>query len=62
MVSNSENHIFTLETTKLAYWSWICRLPLAVEFGKYRSVVGFDIQSQRIKELKMVLTHTRSGH
>lgn len=27
-------------------------LPLAVEFGKYRNVVGFDIDAQRIKELK----------
>ena len=53
MVSNSENHIFTLETTKLAVIGLgYVGLPLAVEFGKYRSVVGFDIQSQRIKELK----------
>jgi len=27
-------------------------LPLAVEFGKYRSVVGFDINQQRISALK----------
>lgn len=27
-------------------------LPLAVEFGKYRSVVGFDINQARIAELK----------
>ncbi|WP_151671416.1 Vi polysaccharide biosynthesis UDP-N-acetylglucosamine C-6 dehydrogenase TviB [Nitrincola schmidtii] len=27
-------------------------LPLAVEFGKYRSVVGFDINQSRIEELK----------
>jgi UDP-N-acetyl-D-galactosamine dehydrogenase len=27
-------------------------LPLAVEFGKYRDVVGFDINEQRIVELK----------
>ncbi len=27
-------------------------LPLAVEFGKYRSVVGFDINQQRIDALK----------
>ncbi len=27
-------------------------LPLAVEFGKYRSVVGFDISHSRIDELK----------
>lgn len=27
-------------------------LPLAVEFGKHRSVVGFDIDAQRIQELQ----------
>ena len=27
-------------------------LPLAVEFGKKRSVVGFDIDKRRIKDLK----------
>jgi UDP-N-acetyl-D-galactosamine dehydrogenase len=27
-------------------------LPLAVEFGKQQSVIGFDIKEQRIKELK----------
>ena len=27
-------------------------LPLAIEFGKKRSVVGFDISKNRIKELK----------
>jgi UDP-N-acetyl-D-galactosamine dehydrogenase len=27
-------------------------LPLAVEFGKYRKVLGFDIDSQRINELE----------
>jgi UDP-N-acetyl-D-galactosamine dehydrogenase len=27
-------------------------LPLAVEFGKLRSVIGFDINSQRIEQLK----------
>ena len=27
-------------------------LPLAVEFGKKRTVVGFDINKQRIDELK----------
>ena len=26
-------------------------LPLAVEFGKHRAVIGFDIQSDRIGEL-----------
>lgn len=27
-------------------------LPLAVEFGKHRSVVGFDINAARIAELR----------
>ena len=27
-------------------------LPLAVEFGKYRSVIGFDINKTRVEELK----------
>ena len=27
-------------------------LPLAVEFGKKRDIVGFDINSKRIEELK----------
>ena len=27
-------------------------LPLAVEFGKYRAVVGFDINQKRIDQLK----------
>ena len=27
-------------------------LPLAVEFGKKRNVVGFDINSERINDLK----------
>ena len=31
-------------------------LPLAVEFGKHVSTVGFDINITRINELKMVLT------
>lgn len=33
-------------------------LPLAVEFGKHRSVVGFDINQQRIDELKAGNDHT----
>jgi UDP-N-acetyl-D-galactosamine dehydrogenase len=33
-------------------------LPLAVEFGKQRSVVGFDINEQRITELKAGRDHT----
>jgi UDP-N-acetyl-D-galactosamine dehydrogenase len=33
-------------------------LPLAVEFGKIRSVIGFDINSQRISELEGGKDHT----
>lgn len=33
-------------------------LPLAVEFGKKRSVIGFDINQERIEELKSGLDHT----
>ena len=33
-------------------------LPLAVEFGKKRSVVGFDINSKRVAELKSGHDHT----
>lgn len=33
-------------------------LPLAVEFGKKRSVIGFDINEARIEELKSGLDHT----
>lgn len=33
-------------------------LPLAVEFGKQLSVVGFDIQQKRIQELKSGQDHT----
>lgn len=33
-------------------------LPLAVEFGKYRLVLGFDINQQRISELQSGQDHT----
>ena len=33
-------------------------LPLAVEFGKKVSVVGFDIQQKRIQELQSGQDHT----
>jgi UDP-N-acetyl-D-galactosamine dehydrogenase len=33
-------------------------LPLAVEFGKYRPVIGFDINPTRIAELKEAKDHT----
>ena len=33
-------------------------LPLAIEFGKKRSVVGFDINQNRVNELKSGQDHT----
>lgn len=33
-------------------------LPLAVEFGKKRDVIGFDINNRRIKELQSGVDHT----
>lgn len=33
-------------------------LPLAVEFGKHRTVVGFDINATRVNELRQGLDHT----
>ena len=33
-------------------------LPLAVEFGKKRSVIGFDINARRIDALKAGHDHT----
>ena len=34
-------------------------LPLAIEFSKHLDVIGFDINSQRIKELEEGLDKTR---
>jgi UDP-N-acetyl-D-galactosamine dehydrogenase len=34
-------------------------LPLAVEFGKHRRVIGFDVKSDRIAELRGGTDHTR---
>ena len=34
-------------------------LPVAVEFGKCRPTVGFDIDSERIKELKSGFDRTK---
>ena len=33
-------------------------LPLAVEFGKKRSIVGFDINERRVEELRSGQDHT----
>ncbi|WP_297758826.1 Vi polysaccharide biosynthesis UDP-N-acetylglucosamine C-6 dehydrogenase TviB [uncultured Shimia sp.] len=47
---------FSIETSKIAVIGLgYVGLPLAVEFGKHRSVVGFDINSERIEAL-------RAGH
>jgi UDP-N-acetyl-D-glucosamine/UDP-N-acetyl-D-galactosamine dehydrogenase len=44
---------FSLETSKLAVIGLgYVGLPLAVEFGKHRPVVGFDISSKRIEALQ----------
>ena len=52
-MSEIESITLSLKTTKLAVIGLgYVGLPLAVEFGKHRSVVGFDIHNDRIKELK----------
>ena len=45
---------FTIAVVGLGYVG----LPLAVEFGKKRTVTGFDINSKRIMELKAGQDHT----
>ena len=48
--------MFQLEQLKLAIIGLgYVGLPLAVEFGKYKPTLGFDINQQRINELQ-------SGH
>ncbi|WP_417811828.1 Vi polysaccharide biosynthesis UDP-N-acetylglucosamine C-6 dehydrogenase TviB [Thalassospira alkalitolerans] len=52
-MSEVEMNKLSLETTKLAVIGLgYVGLPLAVEFGKTRSVVGFDINSGRIDALR----------
>ncbi len=57
-----------LDTEKFAYFdhSSVCiiglgyvGLPLAVEFGKSRPTIGFDINRQRIQSLSAGIDHTR---
>lgn len=36
-------------------------LPLAIEFGKKYHVLGYDINTQRIKELQSGLDHTQEA-
>jgi len=51
--------MLNLENVKLAIVGLgYVGLPLAVEFGKKRSVVGFDINATRIAELRAGLDHT----
>lgn len=46
-------HSFSLETSKIAVIGLgYVGLPLAVEFGKHRPVVGFDINTKRIEALQ----------
>ena len=52
-MSEDREYSFSLETTKLAVIGLgYVGLPLAVEFGKCRSVVGFDINIKRIEDLQ----------
>ena len=52
-MSNNIGNDFSLESTKLAVIGLgYVGLPLAVEFGKLRSVIGYDINLNRIKELQ----------
>ena len=51
--------MLTLENVKLAIVGLgYVGLPLAVEFGKKRSVVGFDINAKRVAELQSGQDHT----
>lgn len=53
MMSDARKYSFSLESTKLAVIGLgYVGLPLAVEFGKYRAVVGFDINTKRIEDLQ----------
>ncbi|MFP1678775.1 Vi polysaccharide biosynthesis UDP-N-acetylglucosamine C-6 dehydrogenase TviB [Alloalcanivorax sp. C16-2] len=50
----------TLEEIKLAVIGLgYVGLPLAAEFGKCRPVVGFDVNSHRIRDLRLGLDYTR---
>jgi UDP-N-acetyl-D-galactosamine dehydrogenase len=52
-MSEVKMHSFSLESSKLAVIGLgYVGLPLAVEFGKHRPVVGFDINTKRIEALQ----------
>ncbi|MCZ3062815.1 Vi polysaccharide biosynthesis UDP-N-acetylglucosamine C-6 dehydrogenase TviB [Acinetobacter baumannii] len=51
--------MFQLEQLKIAIIGLgYVGLPLAVEFGKHKSTIGFDINPQRIRELQSGYDHT----
>ncbi|MES2949228.1 MAG: nucleotide sugar dehydrogenase [Pseudomonadota bacterium] len=52
--SFADQHHNTIAVIGLGYVG----LPLAVEFGKHRPVIGFDINSHRIDELQSGIDHT----
>jgi UDP-N-acetyl-D-galactosamine dehydrogenase len=53
-MTSEQNQHKTIAVIGLGYVG----LPLAVEFGKLRTVIGFDINPQRIAELKSGADHT----
>jgi UDP-N-acetyl-D-glucosamine/UDP-N-acetyl-D-galactosamine dehydrogenase len=51
-ISEGKMHNFSLDATKIAVIGLgYVGLPLAVEFGKHRPVIGFDISTDRIEAL-----------
>ena len=52
-MNKSSNKYIDIKTSKLAIMGLgYVGLPLAIEFGKKRSTIGFDINKDRINELK----------
>lgn len=53
-MSKLRNHSFSLDSSKLAVIGLgYVGLPLAVEFGRQRKVIGFDVNTSRINELRL---------
>jgi len=53
IMSNSKEYNLAIKKSKLAVIGLgYVGLPLAIEFGKKRSVIGFDINKKRVDELK----------
>ena len=58
-MSNPEEKLISIASAKTAVIGLgYVGLPLAVEFGKIRDVVGFDINNERIKELNRGIDST----